>query len=629
MGTNFETSFRTAEQPPPFFEEPPVREAIAALARDTGPLTILVGAGTGREIGLPTWEKLVRRLVIEAFRSATTDESQLQDISSVADSLIRLEGLLAAATLAATELSNIGGREQFIAALRRALYTVMEPDCFPPVIERPQTIEPGPLAGALAALVVTLREQGRSVHLVTTNYDLLLRDALHAEIHRRNKGVEYQVILFGPSAAQAAEDDPSTSPEESSQGERLDAAMPDEHQSDGVVRKVLYIVHLHGYVGIESLEQDRPIFSESEYYQESSERGWQEAYLAHRLQRSRLLVVGASLTDPDILRILFKHGNPGKPENVLGLLKRTRRDAVNDTPLPCYTDEKLHERLSLNRWCRIGMTALPYDFYYEQCQFIVEVTQAVSRAEEYRDLRDRERDWYTQFCRDRLGFETIAPGHDSPHKFRERELGFAARQKKASETARLDAVLTNSVEEIARLVEADGQRRPQSYGSVRANLGERYALHVWSRWPPGRSLAMTLCSDRKWTSLNAINRRQLWQPSAFTAVNAFCDGKPRTREAGLGVGHWNLNIAVPIAVHDGTLPVGVVVLASTAPRESSQLMHLDQRQSSQLLAILRDVGRQLMDVPVTGATDSADERGVGRESGRRKWIADESKSANS
>ena len=53
-----------------FFSQADTREALSYLSTQER-LTVFVGAGCGKEVGLPTWTELVKTLAIQAVRTAT------------------------------------------------------------------------------------------------------------------------------------------------------------------------------------------------------------------------------------------------------------------------------------------------------------------------------------------------------------------------------------------------------------------------------------------------------------------------------------------------------------------------------------------------------------------------------
>ena len=119
---------------------------------------------------------------------------------------------------------------------------------------------------------------------------------------------------------------------------------------------------------------------------------------------------------------------------------------------------------------------------------------------------------------------------------------------------------------------------------------EAIALHLWTRYPHHRALAMTITSDRAWSDANAVNRRQIWQPSNWVPVNAFCTGTTAYRDEGGGEGHWNYMRALPIVLETngwGHLPVGVVSIASSRAGKGGQgtLSKLARLNSGQLLQL--------------------------------------------
>jgi hypothetical protein len=147
-----------------FFEQPDVQDALSSLAAEPE-LTVLVGAGASKEVGLPTWSELVDALANRAVGSkrswsAFTDQLRHQ----IADG-----DLLAAAERVEVVLGQARLRQE----IERLLYGQ----------DDPADLEPGPLADGVAAMKLAW---GEGLRVATTNYDQLLLTALRrrgAEAH--------------------------------------------------------------------------------------------------------------------------------------------------------------------------------------------------------------------------------------------------------------------------------------------------------------------------------------------------------------------------------------------------------------------------------------------------------------
>ncbi len=133
-----------------------IANAISEIADHTGQITMFVGAGVSMEAELPSWNTLVREILIEARRAGDDDDA----VAAWADTVLE-EGPLAAAAVAEALYPDA---TTFRRALRDALYA-----------RDPGSYVPGSLATQLAWLKARL---GSRLALLTVNYDGLLESAL-------------------------------------------------------------------------------------------------------------------------------------------------------------------------------------------------------------------------------------------------------------------------------------------------------------------------------------------------------------------------------------------------------------------------------------------------------------------
>ena len=133
-----------------------IEHAISGIAAHTGEITMFVGAGVSMEAELPSWNALVRKLLLGARRPDDDEDA----VTAWADTVLE-EGPLAAAAVAEALYPDA-------VAFRRALRDVL--------YERdPDSYVPGALAGQIAWLKERL---GSRLALLTVNYDGVLEAAL-------------------------------------------------------------------------------------------------------------------------------------------------------------------------------------------------------------------------------------------------------------------------------------------------------------------------------------------------------------------------------------------------------------------------------------------------------------------
>ncbi len=221
---------------------------------------MFVGAGVSMEAELPSWNALVRKLLIGARRAGDDDDA----VSAWASAVLE-EGPLAAAAVAEALYTDAAA---FRRALRDALYE-RDPDSY----------VPGSLAGQIAWLKQRL---GSRLALLTVNYDGLLEAAL------TEQGVEPASYVRGRS-------EPSGK-----------AA----------------VWHLHGRMiratsGKSWHREGNLVLSEGSYVRSTTSTFPQE-FVAQRLRSSLCVFVGLSMTDPNFIRWLYSSSDqPGGPRFVI------------------------------------------------------------------------------------------------------------------------------------------------------------------------------------------------------------------------------------------------------------------------------------------------------------------------
>ncbi len=325
LGEEIPVSGKSSAEATPFFRQPAVKQAIRQLAGARN-LTIFVGAGVGTEIGLPTWAQLVRRLLSDAVagsKGRAWERSLSAADEAVVNRLLAGESLLNVATIAKARL---GAR--FENALSRALYGEKWRDgtLFVPKSGARYRYLDSTTVEAVAAVYAAFADSDNqwSCDIVTTNYDRSLEEALAA------KG-----IVAEPWFA--------------------DAAPEDESCIEHVVR------HLHGFLTRDESGGD-VVLTEADYHEAGAQKlSWQESYLRRRLSELTMLFVGTSLTDPDVLSILFRSVEDRHPAVAL-LVQPGPTEGTPDIPSPPDPCEDATAELRAERWKSAGLEVLEADY---------------------------------------------------------------------------------------------------------------------------------------------------------------------------------------------------------------------------------------------------------------------------
>lgn len=226
--------------------------AIEEISRHDGNITMFVGAGVSTEAELPSWNGLIRALLLGAkTETPLSDEDRdlwMEETIS--------QGPLAAAAIAEALHPGV----EFRQALRSALYGGRAPSEF--------------LPGVLASQIAWLKQQlGPRLRLVTANYDGLLEAALE-EIG-------------------------------------LDPVPYVQNRSEQAGKAAVW--HLHGRLMRNRADtawasEGRLVLTEGDYARSTNAR-WPEGFVAECLEESLCVFVGLSMTDPNFIRWLYSYSN--------------------------------------------------------------------------------------------------------------------------------------------------------------------------------------------------------------------------------------------------------------------------------------------------------------------------------
>jgi hypothetical protein len=316
------------------FSQSPLRDLIED-ARDSPKLSLLLGAGTSIEAGLPSWSALIERLLVRAGTASGTLTATDQDGTGrwVAEA-VRRDGYLGAAAIveALAEDGQLGEWIPF------DLYGERSPSDF----------FPGPIAQQLPRLVDAF---GTDLDLFTTNYDDL--------------------------AEQALRDDPASP--------RQAATYVGEHL--GVGADVVQVRHLHGYAGRDG-QAGTLVLSEADYQRMQQGASWQANQVGTALANSMFVFVGSSLADPNLLRYLYGEPPGAKPPRYAIFV----RQDTYEPEVPVGV-RRAREAAVRSRWGAVGVTVVFVDHYVDVAQALSEMARAKRLGDAYVPLSDRAANW--------------------------------------------------------------------------------------------------------------------------------------------------------------------------------------------------------------------------------------------
>lgn len=283
--------------------------AIRRIASHQGKITMFVGAGVSTESELPSWNDLVRRLLLDADEEATL---------SAEDRELWMEAVAAQGPLAAAAIARAHYPDEvaFRQALRAALYGGRAPRDF----------IPGALAGQIAWLK---KELGARLRLVTANYDGLLEAAL---VEVGLEPVPYVQNRSEPEGKAA-------------------------------------VWHLHGRLMRNRADtawarDGRLVLTEGDYARSTSAT-WPEGFVAGCLAESLCVFVGLSMTDPNFIRWLYRYNNSDSQH--IAVFVRQASAVPNDAVRAQL------EKSAEARWQMAGVKPIWSNYFGEVAQFVHEV----------------------------------------------------------------------------------------------------------------------------------------------------------------------------------------------------------------------------------------------------------------
>jgi hypothetical protein len=536
----------------PFLERHSTINAVQEICQQRS-LTILAGAGVTIDKSGLDWASMVSAL-LEPHISEESTRSQF----------IREQGPLFAAS-AAHELykaaqddlpnQDRATRERMVDALKVALYS-------------PGTWQQGRLATNIARFAYTWNSTSldgvpRRSCIATTNYDDYLKRELDLvfEARRRNYATSKKpkVGLVRPVIAYSTREDPLLKAERVKRAEW-------QRKSTYPARDEIACIHLHGRIPSSFDPTDAaglrfPVISEMDYYKTAL---YSERALAQLFSRSGALLVGASLTDPPLIRALEKTITHMETHPRWALL--TLNGGLHDAQ--DREGQVEHRRLVVSRMRALGVTPIFVDHYLQLAQFFEElaVCAQMPSPEEYAtsNLRygPRLARWWRRW--------NMQGGTESRAKRQTRHQAF---------------LLRNALPDVRT--------------ALRASNDEVLKVEVWLRWQPKRKRVLRLWASSvgTWADESAMREASLRDFNHALATECFVSGRPTIRYADTQdvTARWGVYLATPVwavASKSFSFVAGVVVVASmSSPDRSAINIARNQSNIATCLRTMETIGQ--------------------------------------
>lgn len=263
-----------------------------------GRLTLVCGAGTSIQAGIPSWNDLLLGL-LESMLKKTFDNHNLLFGSGCANEF-STRNRYSALIIGKFLKNNLG--DDFIPELRHALYSA--------------TSKSSKMIEAITNLSRPQRDTKTLDSIITFNFDSVIEESLCIN------NIKFKAIF---------DEGMNFNPEE------------------------LPIFHVHGYLPREgdNFKDSNIVFSEDAYHSQFIDSfSWSNLIQLNKLSQNTCLFIGLSLTDPNLRRLLdvAKRKNPEKFQNHYIIKKKPCKVTVDDRvgELTIFLEEQDANELGLN-----------------------------------------------------------------------------------------------------------------------------------------------------------------------------------------------------------------------------------------------------------------------------------------
>lgn len=533
-----------------FFHMDETKRAIVKLA-SCEKLVIYCGAGVTIDRTGLTWGDLVEQLFETSDRSQSPHDPSAEELKILRRELtpLQLASVLAERTQEhhATEKE---ARNSLIPKIQQALY-------------KGTGWQSGALVPNIIRLSFGLIHLGKQVTIITSNYDTYLEEEYS---HYRSE------LRTNPELKNSPPPDIAGMVVCAAGMKRLFRNTKPDGNADSIE-----IVYLHGRIPLTGGLGGRLALSEKDYHQ-VSDTVVGTLHKSFSKPKTGVLILGTSLTDPPLLRALFDT-KPAQNGKITPDWKRVALVPATSTGFSKYSEDfsRLVQSLKM-RTNHFGVELLVPDFHYQIAQFCQEVLTAISLS--------KDTELY------------MAP--DSSARYGKR-LGewwdaWQEQERRLGPEYIYDALnqRLKSIRELLRKNANDPSR-------------ELMKVELWVRHDPNnvRRLALWGASTGVLQDRSVLHFEELDLNTSNASVKAFIEGRPQymarqdlANEGAVPNSRWRSYLSVPIRIDlaDGTIPVGVITLASMREKAVSEIPEGSVREMTRLVNQLTAVGQQLLNV---------------------------------
>lgn len=604
------------------FARETTKSALESLRQRIGDqLTIVVGSGVSLGSRIPDWQTFTFRCLDGLTKDLSSraypadSATAVGDLATATELVIRSEGLIPTVELARSFVPQ----EQFVARIADALYS-----------ESLYAPQPNDAHHAIIDLARSWKASGSRVSIVTTNYDNLL------SLAAQRTGDGFTTYIHDPSS----DSGPLASQQATAEEEIRTFGKPISGAADSAG---IPILHLHGLVAPSGGCQGSLVASEYDYFGDIGERIFASQRSLFKCARRGLLVfVGTSLADPRLVRLLLNSAGP--LEDGRGLSESQSATVQDNTPtsIALFSEQILpwgNKRGSLSfeasqawqhayekKWERAGVKVIWTDYFSQISQFLHEINPSSLGFPRSSDggvsYGQRIDDWFDSFRRFPQPLESVSvyiDDDDERDQAGDDEPDLASEEHLRGATLSFgDWLNTGPDDDELFMVQQDVMRERLDEGvdaiwhlivrscASASTTSERFKLDLWIREPQTRSLVRLASSEYTFPDFFRCLRASIPQDDDYSVVRAFRSGVTVVDD---GMGRWKTFICEPIRIrearteasefqslgapHYGTLPVGVVVLASSETLSDSLLAHAAVDFADVRLS-LEEAGREML-----------------------------------
>ncbi|EJE8154278.1 SIR2 family protein [Vibrio alginolyticus] len=322
-------------------------------AYKSGQFSLFLGAGVSSSAGLPDWDTLLNSLFVSMLTSEMNeneDKNKKRDTSEISSIVKRLREVdgpsaLMSARYIRKGMSTSGSAEQtrFVNTVTEQLYLLRD---------KRRSLD-SPLIKSIAAMCMPSRTGARVKSVVTYNFD----DLVERELSKRE--ITYKSIF-----------------------EEIDLPSPEE----------LPLYHVHGYLPQDrsqytNLDKSTLVFSEEGYHKIYNDfYHWSNLVQLNSLKESICVMIGLSMTDPNLRRLLEIASRSIEKPKHYAFLKRisieefatdNSKKLVNAPLVTIKTFLDRHHSLNEEVLKELGVNIIWYEDYDDIPKIINEITKSI------------------------------------------------------------------------------------------------------------------------------------------------------------------------------------------------------------------------------------------------------------